>query len=320
MLFRSTYIPGELYIGGDGVSNGYLNRAELTSEKFINSPFSNELIYNTNDLAYYTDKGEIVHLGRTDFQVKIRGYRIELEEIENKINIISGISSNVVIADEQNKYLICYYVSKEEVNSKEIVAELLKDLPNYMIPSIFYRLDNFPLTPNGKLDRKKLPKIEVEKSNIEKCKTKTEKILFKIICKILETDEIDINAPFMTIGLDSLGIIEVQTMLLQYNYDLNTQDFYKFNTIKLLAEHIDNNIYTYKEQDAQIPIEFRHKFDELILNKEKKTYGDENIGNVFLTGANRIYRYVPARRARAGTLRRSGYCGGPRWRSRRKIP
>ncbi len=287
-----TYIPGELYIGGDGVSNGYLNRAELTSEKFINSPFSNELIYNTNDLAYYTDKGEIVHLGRTDFQVKIRGYRIELEEIENKINIISGISSNVVIADEQNKYLICYYVSKEEVNSKEIVAELLKDLPNYMIPSIFYRLDNFPLTPNGKLDRKKLPKIEVEKSNIEKCKTKTEKILFKIICKILETDEIDINAPFMTIGLDSLGIIEVQTMLLQYNYDLNTQDFYKFNTIKLLAEHIDNNIYTYKEQDAQIPIEFRHKFDELILNKEKKTYGDENIGNVFLTGANRIYRYT----------------------------
>lgn len=282
-----TYIPGELYIGGDGVSNGYLNREELTNEKFINSPFEKDaLIYNTNDLAYFTEKGELVHLGRTDFQVKIRGYRIELEEIENSLNKIPEIQNSVVIADKEQKYLIGYYISKDELKPNEISEKLLKDLPNYMIPSIFYRLDKFPLTPNGKLDRKKLPKIQLETADIEKCKTKTEKILFKIISKILKTEEIDINAPFMTIGLDSLGIIEVQTMLLQYDYVLNTQDFYKFNTIKALAENIDNNVYVYKEHDAQIPTQFKHTFDELLLLDNKKTFGSQIIGNVFLTGAN----------------------------------
>lgn len=280
-----TYIPGELYIGGDGVSNGYLNREELTNEKFVKSPFNkNSLIYNTNDLAYFTEKGEIVHLGRTDFQVKIRGYRIELEEIENKVNAIPEIKNNVVIADKEQRYLICYYIAEKEIDFEKITTTLLKDLPNYMIPSVFYRLEKFPLTPNGKLDRKKLPKIELESSDIEKCKTKTEKLLFKIISKILKTDEIDINAPFMTIGLDSLGIIEVQTALLGYNYVLNTQDFYRFNTIKQLAENIDNNIFTYQEQDAQVPVQFKHKFDELLL--AKKESNDDTLGNVFLTGAN----------------------------------
>lgn len=280
-----SFIPGELYIGGDGVSNGYLNREELTNEKFVESPFEKgTLIYNTNDLAYFTEKGEIVHLGRTDFQVKIRGYRIELEEIENKINKIPEIKNSVVISDKNQRYLICYYISEEEINSNEIANILLKDLPNYMIPSVFCRLDKFPLTPNGKLDRKKLPKTELENSNLEKCKTKTEKLLFKIISKILKTEEIDINAPFITIGLDSLGIIEVQTALLSYNYVLNTQDFYRFNTIKQLAENIDNNIFIYQEQDAQIPVKFKHKFDELLL--AKKATNNDILGNVFLTGAN----------------------------------
>lgn len=282
-----TYTPGELYIGGDGVSNGYLNKEELTNEKFVESPFEkNSIIYNTNDLAYYTNNGEIVHLGRTDFQVKIRGYRIELEEIENKINQISEILNNVVVADENQKYLICYYISNEEQDTNKITSILMKELPNYMIPAVFLKIDKFPLTPNGKLDRKKLPKVKVESTRIEKGKTKTEKILSKIICKILEVEEVDVDTPFLVLGLDSLGVIEAQTMLLQYNYNLNTQDFYKFTTIRTLAENIENNIYTYKEEDAQVPIKFRHTFDELVSKGKCKTFGDEKLGNVFLTGAN----------------------------------
>jgi len=281
------YIAGELYIGGDGVSNGYLNRKELTAEKFIKSPFDkNSIIYNTNDLAYFTDNGEIVHLGRTDFQVKIRGYRVELGEIENKIISIPEISNAVIITDDAKKYLICYYTANSDIEISAICNYLAKDLPNYMIPSYFYRLDAFPLTPNGKLDRKKLPKIELKAEKFEKYSTKTEKLLHTIISKILNKNELDINTPFITLGLDSLGIIAAQTKLLQYNFVLNTQDFYKFNTIKTLAEHIDNNIYTYTEHDAQVPVQFRHKFDDILSKIEQKTFSDEKLGNVFLTGSN----------------------------------
>ncbi len=280
-------IPGELYIGGDGVSNGYYNKEELTSEKFIKSPFNNkDILYNTNDLAYFNKNGEIVHLGRTDFQVKIRGYRIELGEIENKIMELPEISNAVVISDKNNKYLICYYVSNQEIDEEQISNYLLKDLPNYMVPSVFYRLEKFPFTPNGKLDRKKLPKIKQEEDNIELAKTRTEKLLSKIISEIVGQDEIDINAPFISIGLDSLGIIEAQTKLLKYNYILNTQVFYRYHNIKTLAANIDNNVYTYKEHDAQVPIQFRHKYDEILSKIQNKTFKEDILGNVFLTGAN----------------------------------
>lgn len=281
------YIAGELYIGGDGVSNGYLHREELTKEKFVPSPFDkNDLIYNTNDLAYFTDNGEIVHLGRTDFQVKIRGYRIELGEIENKIISIPEISNAVIITDESKKYLICYYTATENIDKSVIYDYLVQELPNYMIPTYFCQLEAFPLTPNGKLDRKKLPPIELKAEKKQKYNTKTEKLLYTTISKVIKNDELDINTPFITLGLDSLGIIAVQTKLLQYNYVLNTQDFYKYNTIKSLAEHIDNNIYTYKEHDAQVPIQFRHKFDDILSKIEHKTFADDQLGNVFLTGAN----------------------------------
>ena len=285
-------VPGELYIGGDGVSRGYHNRKDLTNEKFIYSPYNHkEKIYNTNDLAYFTENGELVHLGRTDFQVKIRGYRIELEEIENRLIKYDGIKNVVVVADDSQKYLICYYTSDNEIDTKEVSNFLLKDLPNYMIPSIYHRMKAFPLTPNGKLDRKKLPKIELKQTKSESYETKTEKLLSKVIAEVLNEEKlsvenIDINTPFIVLGLDSLGIIQVQTKLLQYHYILNTQDFYKYNTIKLLGENIDNNIYTYKEQDVQVPIRFRHTYDDILSKIENKVSDSRYLGNVFLTGAN----------------------------------
>ena len=281
------YIPGELYIGGDGVSNGYYKRDELTNEKFTPSPFKkNETIYNTGDLAYFTKKGELIHLGRSDFQIKLRGYRIELGEIENKILSIPEITHNIVIPDENNKYLICYYTSTDNIDTNKVTEILLKELPNYMVPSYFHKLDKLPLTPNGKLDRKKLPKIDINSNEKELYSTKTEKKISETISKILNKENIDINAPFMTLGLDSLDLIQVQTKLIKYNFILNTQDFFKFNTVKSLAKHIDENIHIYKDSDAQVPIEFRHKPDEILACINNYTLSDENLGNIFLTGAN----------------------------------
>lgn len=277
------YTAGELYIGGDGVSKGYLHRKALTDEKFIVSPFiKNSRIYNTNDLAYFTNDGEIVHLGRTDFQVKIRGYRIELGEIENRIIKYNSISNAVVIPDSENKYLLCYYVASEEIKISKLISYLLKHLPNYMIPAYFKKLDEIPLTPNGKIDRKALPKIK-DTTSIELAKTETEKIIVSALSKILDTDRIDINTPFLSLGLDSLGLIQLQTSLLAYNLNLTTQSFYRYPSVKRLAKRIDSHTEYYTEFNFQIPNQFKHTDDEF-----RKLFKEDNsvLGNILLTGAN----------------------------------
>ncbi|MGN1327187.1 MAG: amino acid adenylation domain-containing protein [Clostridia bacterium] len=278
-------VPGELYIGGDGVTNGYLNREELTKEKFVISPFKdNDIIYNTGDLAYINSNGEIVHLGRTDFQVKIRGYRIELNEIKSRLLTFKNINNTVVVAKD-NKFLICYYVSDEEYSSADMTSYLLSYLPHYMIPAYFIRIDKIPLTPNGKLNKQLLPDIQ-ENQKVEKAHSEVEKKISKVLGEILNTPTLDINTPFLNLGLDSLGIIQAQTKLLKYNYILSTQDFYKYSTIKKLAEKIDNNIYNYQEQDIQIPLEFRHTDDELLPILSNFNVNEDILHNVFLTGAN----------------------------------
>ena len=279
-------VPGELYIGGNGVTNGYWNRDKLTSEKFVESPFNkNEIIYNTNDLAYFTRDGEIVHLGRTDFQVKIRGYRIELEEIQNKLLNFEGITDCVVISKD-NKFLVCYYVADKKYPSSSLSSYLLESLPNYMIPAYFMKIDTIPLTPNGKLNRNLLPDIVEEEKIITKATRDSEKKISEVLSNILDVKELDINTPFLNLGLDSLGIIKAQTMLLKYNLILTTQDFYKYSTIKKLAQRIDDNIYNYQEQDIEIPNEFKHQPNEILSKLALVNKDEDCLNNVFLTGAN----------------------------------
>lgn len=281
------YVPGTLYIGGDGVSKGYFNMAELTLQKFINSPFiENELIYNTGDLAYFDENGNLYHLGRNDFQVKLRGYRIELGEIENKILEFPDIKETAVVAN--NNLLVCYYTSCNscEIDESELATHLLKTLPDYMVPSEFVLLESMPLTPNGKLNRKALPKIQKNGDVAETPNTITEKLLANIISKILNKEITSINNSFMSLGLDSLGIIQAQTELLSSNINLTTHHFYKYPTIKKLAEKIDKNQNNYNEQNSVIPDKFKHYPDE-IINKISSINTEENVlGNVFLTGAN----------------------------------
>ena len=261
-------IPGELYIGGDGVSNGYLKRDDLNKEKFIKSPFiKNSKIYNTNDLAYFTKDGEIVHLGRTDFQVKIRGYRIELGEIENCIEKNKNIIQSVVVKKNiSNNYeiLVAYYTSKvnKEIG-EELRKALLEKLPQYMIPQYFIMLEKMPYTLNGKIDKKALPDFnsKITNNEIVKPRNKTDEELITILEKMLDIKQISITDTLISIGGDSLSAITLSTKILsKYNVQLNIKDILSNLTIKDISDYIMKN--KNKEID-------RIKIEKVI---EKETY------------------------------------------------
>lgn len=276
------YTPGELYIGGDGVSIGYVKRDDLNAEKFTKSPFKDdEIIYNTNDLAMFDKNGEIIHLGRTDFQVKIRGYRVELGEIEDVIARHPLVKRNVVICKD-NKYLVCYYLSDIPIETSSLIEYISKSLPPYMIPSKFERLTIFPFTNNGKLDRKKLINdTNTLKNEIEEPSTELEKQISDAVKKVLDTTEpLDINSPFFSLGLDSLGLIQLQSSLLYLGTNLSTQDFYKYPTIKQLAKKIDLSLLDTTADNFSIDKNLLHSKLSIF---EKST---DVLGNVFITGSN----------------------------------
>ena len=283
------FTPGLLYIGGDGVSKGYYHLPEMTLKNFINfsldSGNTTEIIYNTGDLAYYDYDGNIYHLGRNDFQVKLRGYRIELGEIENIILTFPEIKETAVIASSNS--LICFYTtsSSNKIKDSELISNLLDRLPDYMVPTEFIKLDEMPLTPNGKMDRKSLPKISKNNVEVELPSTNTEKLLTKIVSKITKNDVTNINDTFISMGLDSLGIIQVQTELLSSNINITTHYFYKFPTIKKLAKKIDSKTNNYNEQNSQIPEEFKHHPDEIVNCISSIDVNENILGNVLLTGA-----------------------------------
>lgn len=161
-------VPGELYVGGDGLARGYLQRPELTAERFIPNPFSENpeaRLFKTGDLARLLPDGNIEYLGRSDFQVKLRGFRIELGEVESALATHPAIKQSVVVLHEdlpRGSRLIAYFVSVEgeEVSREELRSHLKRSLPEHMVPSSFVQLSALPLTPNGKVNRRALPLIE----------------------------------------------------------------------------------------------------------------------------------------------------------------
>lgn len=235
------YVAGELYIGGDGVSNGYWKREELTNEKFIVSDFKeNQIIYNTNDLAYFTDVGELVHLGRTDFQVKIRGYRVELEEIENKIIKFAGIFNCVVNPVDNASKLCAYYISDDEVDITDLRNYLSQELPSYMVPNYFVKMDAFPYTPNGKINKKALPLPEVNTyKEIVAPRNDIDKYLIDELKTALNLDNISITDSFFEIGGDSLTAINLCTKIAnKYGIDFMIRDIFEKPVIKDMADTI----------------------------------------------------------------------------------
>lgn len=209
-------VSGEIFIGGSGLSRGYLNRPELTAEKFIRNPFSDDVkerVYKTGDLGRYTIDGNIIFLGRKDQQVKIRGYRIELGEIELTLSRFPSVKQVVVLAmedQEGDKRLVAYLeLSLEQKPSTSDLRLFIREkLPEYMVPSLFMFLKTFPLTPNGKVDRSALPAPDLQRPALEKTylapRNNLERKLAKIFEECLRIQPIGVRDNFFDLGTHSI--------------------------------------------------------------------------------------------------------------------
>lgn len=285
-------INGNLFIGGDGVGNGYLNRPDLTDEKFIDNPFvPGTKMYNTGDIAKLMPNGEIIYSGRADFQVKIHGLRIELGEIEKQISSFNGISNTAVCVkkDSSNRDMLCaYFMADYPISINKLKDFLRKQIPEYMIPIYFKQMDDFEYTPNGKIDRKNLPNPEFINSNQEVVlpETETEKLLTNIVEKILSINPISITDNIFDIGADSLTALRLQIELLNENINIPYADIFKFNTIKDLALRIDSNIS--KEVTPQNKDYNYEEINKLISKNNVNnlnTLEYKPLENIILTGA-----------------------------------
>ncbi len=234
-------VNGELYIGGDGVARGYLNRADLTAEKFIADPFSQRpgaRLYRSGDLARFQPDGEIEYLGRIDHQVKLRGYRIELGEIEAVLSEYEGVEQAVVVLRGEEQRLVAYVVSREaELSGQQLRAYLSGRVPEYMVPSAFVNLEQLPLTGNGKVDRRALPKPEVgDGTEYVGPRDEIEEVLCAIWIELLGVERVGIHDNFFELGGDSILSIQVVARAREAGIQLTPKHFFEHQTIAQLAE------------------------------------------------------------------------------------
>jgi len=254
---QPTRVVGELYVGGEGVSRGYLNSPELTSEKFVVDPFidtGGKRLYRTGDLTRWRPEGNIEFIGRKDHQVKIRGFRVELGEIETLLLKYDKIKDAVVLVretkgendrytDSRNKFLCAYFVSDIKLSKSVLREYLAGELPGYMIPSYFIQIEKFPLNVNGKIDRKVLPDPEAkgDKEKYSSPRSDIEKRLVEIWSKVLgiEKECIGIDDNFFELGGHSL---KATTMLIQIHKEFGTklpiQMIYETPVISKISEYI----------------------------------------------------------------------------------
>lgn len=258
-------VPGELWIGGEGVARGYWHRPDLTADKFTADPFlPGNRMYRTGDLARYRPDGVIDFLGRVDHQVKLRGHRIELGEIESALMQHSSVRQAVVVlrTDEaDDPRLVAYLVPSDAEPRPDALREFLEQkLPDHMVPSVFVFLPQLPLTPNGKVDRKQLP---APASSRAKAATGfvaptagPEEAIAAIWKDILHTDPIGVDDNFFDFGGHSLQVVQVQNRLREaLGIDVPVLKLFQFPTIRALARYI-------AEQSAGEPGSFRDRIEE----------------------------------------------------------
>jgi acyl carrier protein len=244
-------VTGELYTSGDGLARGYLNHPELTAEKFIPDPFSDNSgarLYKTGDLARYLPNGNIEFLGRLDHQVKIRGFRIEPGEVEAVLRKHPAVRAAVVVArkDETGgKSLVAYYVASSRWQARptsELRAFVESKLPEQMVPSVFVLLETLPLTTNGKVDREALPALEGgQRSNLEVAfvapSNELEELLAGIWSEVLGRPLVGIQDNFFELGGHSLLATQVISRLRNaLQVELSLRDIFEAPTVALLAQ------------------------------------------------------------------------------------
>ena len=254
-------LEGEIYIGGVQVARGYLNRYELTKEKFLPDPFASNndaRMYKSGDLARQLPDGNLEYLGRIDEQVKIRGYRIELGEIEHVLHQYPNVKYCAVAAKEDldgNKRLIAYLVMERDYDKKAVINFLKSKLPEYMVPQLLMKLENIPLTRNGKVDKKLLPNPDASSllsSSSVLPNTKLEKTLTDLWKTVLNVEKTGIQDNFFELGGNSLLALKMITNLKkQFNYDVPITKLYQFPTINELVHYLQGtkaNAIKYKKK------------------------------------------------------------------------
>lgn len=258
---------GELYTGGDGLSTGYLD-AQLTVEKFIPNPFGEGLLYRTGDLACFDAKGQILYRGRMDNQVKIRGFRIELEDIESALRVHVGVADCAVMVKEKQNQLIAYVQPSLNDHSDETVFRnyLSSKLPDYMVPSRIICLPNFPLTPNGKVDRKALLALKETPHQIHSpCQTEMEILVAALWQELFGWSDIGRETHFFKMGGNSLGVMKVISKLRKsFHVDVSIDLLFQYPVLAEFAEKIHLLDRSKKQcilsrMDTQIPLSYNQE-------------------------------------------------------------
>jgi amino acid adenylation domain-containing protein len=242
-------VPGELYIGGEGVARGYLRRPELTAEKFVASPFhSGERLYRTGDLTRRLPDGSVEYIARLDFQVKIRGFRIELNEIETVLEQQVGVRQAVAVVreDSPNDQRLTAYIIPEShrvPTPRQLREALLAVLPDYMVPASFVTLNAFPLTPNGKVDRRALPPPEAEprdSADFVAPATELERRIAAIWQELLHVPQVSRHDTFFELNGHSLLIVQLQASLRKrLNREITLLELFENPTVAGIARLLD---------------------------------------------------------------------------------
>ncbi|WP_115708600.1 non-ribosomal peptide synthetase, partial [Legionella sainthelensi] len=280
---------GELYIGGAGLARGYWCREELTAQQFLYHSFTDSShamrLYKTGDLVRWTSAGELEYIGRNDFQVKIRGHRIELGDIESALNEFVGVQQSVVVVktmqDEEqssqiNHYLVGYYVAPPLIDEEALFTHLAKKIPDYMLPNMLVRLDEIPLNPNGKVDRKALPTPNFNRSTFMAPRNELEAKLCGIWAEVLGLPVMRANIldDFFRLGGNSILAIQlVNKINHELHSDIAIRDVFIEKNIANLAYRVEQSLGRFIFKDYQIQtIDRSNLYQPFPLNNVQQTY------------------------------------------------
>lgn len=269
---------GQLFIGGKCLAKGYLSMQDKTKEKFINYPFnSDEILYSSGDIAKLFNNGIMEYIGRKDFQVKINGYRIETGEIQSKILNYNNIKECFVdvINMDNSKILCAYLVSGTDIDVNDLKNFIMIFLPKYMIPKYFIRINQIPLTVNGKVNKSLLPLPQKNITNeyIYPC-NELEQLLYDIFIKTLKTEKISVTQNIFDYLIDSLTIIKIQTKLYSFGISIDTQTFYNYPTIRDISNYISHKSNTNYNNLSDFE---KIKIPDIIVPNSTNNYEYKNI-------------------------------------------
>lgn len=249
-------VPGELYVGGLGLARGYINRQDLTDEKFLTHPLDAKTrIYRTGDLVKQRSDGNIEFLGRSDDQLKIRGYRIELEEIKSMLLDCKGVENAVIYPRDINNSttLYAYITGNHRLDYQTLMNELRNSLPEYMIPAQIIQVEELPVNLSGKIDKNELLKkqnIIINNSTEEQPTTKKQKMLAQLWSQVLGIAAVSLNDNFFLLGGDSIKGIQLSALLREHGYAMDVMDLFKYPTISLFESAIKEDTTQIKQNEV----------------------------------------------------------------------